>query len=66
MTDYVKCCSDIRRCAMKSVAANDIERFIYEKCFDHIYFAVSRFASEHPISLELPYCCLDYLDEATV
>ena len=34
---------------------NELERFIYEKCYDRIFNPLAEWVAEHPTSLELLY-----------
>lgn len=51
---------------MKPTLNNDLERFIYQKCFDRIWEAVAQFVSENPGGLDLAHSRIKYPDTATV
>ena len=45
---------------------NELERFIYEKCYDRIFNPLAEWVAEHPTSLELLYSRIEYPDTATL
>lgn len=45
---------------------NELECFIYEKCYDRIYNPLAEWVAEHPTSLELLYSRIEYPDTATL
>lgn len=51
---------------MKPDRTNELEQFIYQKCYDRIWTAVSEYIASHPNSLELGYSRVKYPDAATL
>lgn len=45
---------------------NEIERFVYEKCYKRIWEKVSLFVAEHPYQLDLTYSRVKYPDAAVL
>jgi hypothetical protein len=45
---------------------NELERFIYQVCYDRIWNTVFEYVSEHPNSLELGYSRIQYPDSASL
>lgn len=49
-----------------AIYKNELERFIYEKCYDRIFSPLAEWVSENPNSLELLYSRVEYPDTATL
>ena len=45
---------------------NELEQFIYQKCYDRMWEGISEYIASHPSSLELPYSRVKYPDSAAL
>jgi hypothetical protein len=53
-------------CELKPERTNELEQFIYQKCYDRIWAAGAEYIADHPNSLELGYSRIKYPDAATL